>query len=116
MTQRSPQRFTPHAGRSLPSNVRRALNGAIDTDRRNNMSLDVDRDGRLGVNIAPGSVLKMTRRGLDIDQGAIGEKNREPLNHITNPDSAPTTAELSSKITEILNELRRTKHMRGMVQ
>jgi hypothetical protein len=112
MAMRTPHRFTVRAT-GVPRRVGRALEGAVDTDRRYGDTLDVQRDGRLDVRIAKGSPLRMTRRGLDIDPGVIGEKNRAPLKHIADVASGATLAETQATLNEILAELRKTKNMRG---
>lgn len=89
------------------------MEGAVDTSRTYADSLEVERDGRLGVRVAKGSVLRMTPRGLDIDPQAIGERNRAQMNAIADAATGATTADLVSKVNELLAELRRTKRVRG---
>ena len=113
MARQSPQRFTPRAGSRLPGQVRRALDGQIDTERRINKTMAVDKDGRMGTNVAPGGGLKLTPQGLVVDKGVVGEMNRPVMNHITDPAVGATAADLREKLVEILRELRRTGNAKG---
>ena len=112
MANRTPHRFTVRAT-GVPRRVGRALEGAVDTDRRYGDTLDVQTDGRLDVRIAKGSALRMTRRGLDIDPQELGDKNHPQLKHIADVASGATLAETQSTLNEILAELRKTKNMKG---
>jgi hypothetical protein len=112
MTERTPHRFTSRVS-GVPRRVGRALEGRVDTDRSYGDTLDVQTDGRLDVRIAKGSVLRMTRRGLDIDAQQLGEKNRAALQHMADVPTGSTLATLLTAHNELLAELRRTKNMRG---
>ena len=113
MARQSPQRFTPRAGSRLPGQVRRALDGQIDTERRINKTMAVDKDGRMGTNVAPGGGLKLTPQGLVVDKGVVGEMNRPEMNHIRDLDTTATVAEVLAKVNELLKEMRRTGRVKG---
>ena len=55
----------------------------------------------------------MTRRGLDIDQENLGEKNRPQLKHIADVPTGSSTATLLTAFNELLAEFRRTHNMKG---
>jgi hypothetical protein len=107
-----PQRFTGRAGSKSSGRVRRALDGAIDTQRRNGDTLDVV-DGRLDVKLARGTALRVTRTGLDIAPSALGDKNRDSMSFVRDAATGATAADLVTKVNELLAELRRTKRMHG---
>lgn len=109
----SPQRFTGRAGSKSSGRLRRALDGAIDTDRRNGNTLDVT-DGRLDVKLARGTALRVTRTGLDITPSALGDKNHSSMNYVRDVQTnTPSVYTLQLKVNELLAELRRTKRMHG---
>lgn len=109
---KSPQRFTGRAGSQSSGRLRRALDGAIDSTRRYGDTLEI-KDRRLEAKVTPGGGLVQTKRGLEVDALALGEKNRPPLSFIRDIDAAATNATINSKLNEILGELRRTGRMRG---
>lgn len=109
---KSPQRFTGRAGSQSTGRLRRALDGAIDSQRRYGDTLEVQK-GRLEAKVTPGGGLVQTKRGLEVDQLALGDKNRPQLNFIRDIDAAATNATINTKLNEILAELRRTGRMRG---
>jgi hypothetical protein len=108
----TPQRFTPRAGSNLPGRVRRSLDGGVESAKRFDGSVDIKKDGRLGVNIARNSGLEMTRDGLRISPQALGEKNRPQLDSIRDLSSSASGSQLIDKVNELLFELRRTGSMR----
>lgn len=110
---KTPQRFTGRAGSSAPGRVRRALDGAIDTSRRVNESLTVDKDGRLGTKLARSGGLRMGPDGLEIDPIAVGDKNLSPIDRIAEIPSGASAADVAEVVNTLLAELRRTKRMRG---
>lgn len=110
---KQPQNFTVRAGSKLPGRVRRHLDAAIDTDRRNGHSLDVI-EGRLDVKIAPGQPFEVSRDGLKFT-GQMGEQNRAQMRHIADPPSGASAADLRMTLIEVLGELRRTKRLKGQV-
>lgn len=112
MGARSPQRFSGRAGSQSTGRLRRALDGAIDTDRRYGNTLEI-KDKRLEAKVTPGGGLLQTKRGLEIDQLVVGDKNRPQLNFIRDIDAAATNQTINTKLNEILSELRRTGRMRG---
>lgn len=114
MTNKAPQRFTGRAGSASSGRLRRALDGAIDTERRYGQTLMVE-DGRVEVQLGPSSGLMKTRQGLMLDKTQIGDKNREQLRRIADVSSSATLAELITCFNDLLSELRRTKNMRGGV-
>jgi hypothetical protein len=97
----------------MPGAVRRALDGAVDSERRYGQTLSVAKDGRLEVKAARDGGLKMTRQGLVIDREQVGEKNRPPLDYIREPEAGASAADLRAKICEILAALKKTGNMRG---
>lgn len=109
----TPQRFTPRAGSRMPGAVRRALDGHIDTDRRINKTLEVDRDGRMGAKFASGGGLKMTPQGLAVDPVAVGDKNNPAMAHQSDLASTATTADVVAAFNALLASMRKTKRMRG---
>lgn len=113
MVNRGVQRFTPRAGSKLPGQVRRALDGQIDTDRRINKTLAVDKDGRMGTNVAPGGGLTLTSKGLVVDKAIVGDRNLPQMSHIRDLETTATAAEVLSKVNELLKELRRTGRVKG---
>lgn len=110
---KTPQRFTGRAGGAAPGRIRRALDGAVDTSRRVNESLAVDKDGRLGTKLARSGGLRMGPDGLELDPISVGEKNHEPMPLIKDLASGASTADVVTALNELLRELRRTKRMRG---
>ncbi len=111
---KTPQRFTGRAGGKLPGRVRRALDGAVDTSRRVNESMSVDKDGRLGTKLARSGGLTLGPDGLQLDTQAVGDKNHDPMPLIKDLDTASATAaDVAAALNELLRELRRTKRMRG---
>ena len=110
---KTPQRFTGRAGGKLPGRVRRALDGAVDTARRVDESLTVDKSGRQGVNLARTGGLTLGPDGLQLDSQAVGDKNHAPMALSKDVSSSATLADLISAYNELLSELRRTKRMRG---
>lgn len=111
MADKTPQRFTGRVGVHGNGRVRRALNAVSDTRQRFDESVDVGKDGRLGVKLSRSSGLKMTREGLALDPLALGDKNRDSMSLIKDPSSV-TVADVHSTLVELLAELRRTKRMR----
>lgn len=109
----TPQRFTPRAGSSLPGQVRRALDGHINSQQRNGESLEVAKDGRLEARLDPSGGLKMSRQGLALDALALGEQNRPPIERMSALSASATTADLIASMNKLLSELRRTGRMRG---
>lgn len=134
--QTGPQRFTPRTGSHADSRLRRALDGAIDTDRRNDETLEVN-GGRLGVRVTEGGGLVQTKRGLELDKMEVGDKNLPEMALLRDLDqtateftdsggSPPFTTDqkteldafalkvqaISDAYDELLAELRRTKRMR----
>lgn len=110
---KTPQRFTGRAGGNLPGRVRRALDGAVDTQRRVDESLAVDKEGRLGTKLARSGGLKMGPDGLELDSKFVGEKNHDPMPLIKELSTTPSAADVAAAFNELLRELRRTKRMRG---
>ncbi len=110
---KTPQRFTGRAGGTVPGRVRRALDGAVDTSRRVNESLTVDKEGRLGTKLARSGGLRMGKDGLELDPIAVGDKNRDPMSLVQDLASGASAATIVTKVNELLAELRRTKRMRG---
>lgn len=110
---KTPQRFTGRAGSGTPGRVRRALDGAVDTSRRVNESLTVDKEGRLGTKLARSGGLRMGPDGLELDPIAVGEKNHSPIDRIAELPSGATAADIREVVNNLLAELRRTKRMRG---
>jgi hypothetical protein len=112
------QRFTGRAGSAVPGRVRRALDGAVESDQRYGDGLDVAKDGKVRVCLARNSGLKTTKRGLEIDVNSdlVGDKNREALNGVKafNDTAAATTTELADKMNELLREMRRVGEMKGV--
>lgn len=111
----TPPRFSGRAGSKSSGRLRRALDGATDSDRRFGDSLEVGSDGRLEVRLAHGAPLRKTRRGIELDIEKLGEPNRPQLNLVRDLSSSATTADLIDKVNEMLSELRRTRHMKGGV-
>jgi len=109
----SPQRFTPRAGSRLPGQVRRALDGHIESSQRNGESLEVSKIGRLEVRAAPGGGLTQTKRGLVVDKVAAGDKNHDPIARQADLVSGATAAQIRVAHNALLAELRRTGRMRG---
>lgn len=109
----SPQRFAGRVGKQADGRIRRVLNAAGDSRQRNGDTLEVAPDGRLEVRVAKGGPLRLTRRGLELDPAHAGEMNRPQLKMIRDPDSGASAADLREKLIEILDELRRTGHMRS---
>lgn len=114
MSNKAPQRFTGRAGSNFGGRIRRALDGAVDTERRYGRTLMVE-DGRVEVQLGSNSGLKKTREGLMLDPEVAGEKNREALRYVSDLSTSATTADLISTVNSLLTELRRTKNMRGGV-
>jgi hypothetical protein len=112
MTNLTPRRFTARVA-GVPRRLGRLMEGAVDTNRTYDDTMDVAPNGRLGVRVAKGSILRQTKRGLDIDPQAVGEKNRPQLAHITDIAAGSTLAETITTFNALLAELRRTKNMRG---
>lgn len=110
---KTPQRFTGRAGGKLPGRVRRALDGAVDTSRRVNESMSVDKDGRLGTKLARSGGLTLGPGGLQLDEQAVGDKNHDPMPLIKDLSSTASAADVAAAFNELLRELRRTKRMRG---
>lgn len=110
----TPQRFTGRAGSGFAGRIRRALDGATDSSRRYGDTLEVDKSGRLEIRVAKGtSGLKLTKRGLELDMGAVGEKNRPQLSHMRDLESTAVLADVIEKVNELFKELRRTNNMKG---
>lgn len=97
----------------MSGRIRRALDGAVDSERRFGNTLEVSKEGRLEVKIAKGQPIKQTRQGLVIDEQAVGEMNREPMRAIDDIPTGSTLAVTITKVNELLAELRRTKNLRG---
>jgi len=112
MTNKTPQRFTGRAGSASSGRLRRALDGAIDTERRYGQTLMVE-DGRVEVQLGPSSGLVKTRQGLMLDKDQLGEKNREQLRRIADVASSASLSDVITCFNDLLAELRRTKTMRG---
>lgn len=111
---KTPQRFTGRAGSAVPGRVRRALDGAVDSDRRVNGSMTVDKEGRLGTKLARSGGLKMGPDGLELDPIAVGDKNLAPIDGIAELNTGTATAAVvAAAFNSLLSELRRTKRMRG---
>jgi hypothetical protein len=94
--------------------VRRALDAQVDTERRLNDTLAVDKDGRMGIKAARGGGLVETKQGLMVDKSQVGEMNREPI--AIQRDLDPTTAtaaQIATALNALLKELRRTGNMRS---
>lgn len=113
MAQKTPHRFKSRVSSGLPRRLGRVVEGAVDSDRVYGEGLEVQPDGRLDLRVAKGSVLRMTRRGLDIDRENLGEKNRPQLDRIADVPTGSSTADLLAAFNTLLAELRRTKNMRG---
>jgi len=116
-TPRTPNRFTGRAGGQSSGRLRRALDGQVDTGRKINESLDVDKDGRLGTKLARDSGLQMTRQGLKLDPIAVGDKNHTPINQLQAVSldgltTAQSLVALQVKMNDLLKELKRTGRMR----
>jgi hypothetical protein len=109
----TPQRFTPRAGSRLPGQVRRALDGHIDSSQRNGETLGVAKDGRLEVRAAKGGGLSQTKQGLVVDPKAVGDKNHSPIERQADLVAAPGVAAISTAFNALLKELKRTGRMRG---
>lgn len=109
-------RFTPRAPSSAPGKLRRALGGQIEAEQRfaKERGVEVGKDGRVGITLARDSGLEMTREGLKVSSSVVGEKNRAQMEAINDIDDAPTTAELASKVNELLAALRKSKRLRGL--
>lgn len=107
----TPQRFTPRAGSGLPGQVRRALDGHIDSAQRNGETLEVSRRGQLEVRLAPGGGLTQTRQGLVADKAATAKAN-DKMERQSDLVSSPTTTQLAAAVNALLAELRRTGRMR----
>lgn len=110
-------RFTPRAGSSMPGRIRRQADGQIDSAQRfaKERGVEVGKDGRVGITLARDSGLEITRDGLRLSPGVVGEKNRAQMDQIADADeTTPTAAANAAKINEILSELRRTKRLRGI--
>lgn len=112
----TPQRFTPRAGSNLPGRVRRALDAGVESTQRNGDSMEVAKDGRLGARLVRNGGLEETRQGLRVNAEQVGEKNRPQLSAIRDLAAAPTAATVAAKVNEILAELQRTGHMKGIPQ
>lgn len=108
----TPQRFTPRAGSALPGQVRRALDGHINSQQRNGESLEVGKDGRLEARLDPAGGLTMSRQGLALDALAVGDKNRDPMSKVSLSNTV-SAASVHAALLELLAELRRTGRMRG---
>lgn len=108
----TPQRFSGRAGSRLPGRVRRSLDAHVDTDRRINSSLDVDKDGRLGAKLARNSGLTMTRDGLKLDPQQLGDKNRPPIDRLQELSTSASTSDLISAYNELLRQLSKSGRMR----
>lgn len=108
----TPQRFTPRAGSRLPGQVRRALDGHIDSTQRNGETLEVSKKGQLEVRLAPDGGLTQTRAGLVADKRSSSTSN-SPIERQSDLVSAPTAAQVSSAFNALLAELRRTGRMRS---
>ncbi len=111
----SPQRFSGRAGSRLPGRVRRALDAQIDTERRLDGTLKVDKNGRMGTNISRKGGLLETPQGLAVDPAQVGEMNRAAMKHIIDIDTSSGTllADTATKMNELLAELRRTGRVKG---
>lgn len=107
----TPQRFTPRAGSSLPGQVRRALDGHINSQQRNGESLEVGKDGRLEARLDPSGGLTMSRQGLALDTLALGDKNRAAMSKVSLSNTV-SAASVHAALTELLVELKRTGRMR----
>lgn len=107
------QRFTPRAGSRAPGALRRSLDGGVESSQRFNGTMAVDKDGRLGAQLARGGGLVMTRDGLKVDVGVVGDKNREMMKQVADLATGASAATIVTKVNELLDELRRTKRLRG---
>ncbi len=107
----SPQRYTPRAGSRLPGQVRRALDGHIESSQRNGESLEVSASGRLEVRAAKGGGLTQTKRGLVVDPVAVGDKNHSAMSRTAVPTTVSAAA-LHAWATALVSELHRTGRMR----
>lgn len=114
MTQKQTvQRFTPRAGSRAPGALRRALDGGVESGQRFNPSMAVDKDGRLGTQLARNGGLKMTRDGLAVDIGTVGDKNHDMMKQVPDLSSSAALSDVISRMNTLLDELRRTKRLRG---
>jgi hypothetical protein len=109
----SPGRFTGRSGSRLPGRVRRALDAQVDTERRLNGTLKVDKDGRMGTNVARKGGLLETPQGLAIDTKQVGEMNRPPIDHLRDLESTATASEIVTKVNALFALMRKTGEMRG---
>lgn len=107
------QRFTPRAGSRAPGALRRSLDGGVETSQRFNGSMSVDKDGRLGASLARDGGLVMTRDGLKVDVGSLGDKNHSMMRQVADLATGASAATILLKVNELLDELRRTKRLRG---
>ena len=108
----TPQRFSGRAGSQSSGRLRRALDGQIDTARKLNTSLDVDKDGRLGTKLARDSGLKMTRQGLMVDPVAVGDKNHSAMDAQQPLATGAATADIITAFNALVASLKKTKRMR----
>lgn len=97
----------------MPGRVRRALDGAVDTTRRVDESLAVDKEGRLGTKLARSGGLRMGKDGLEVDPIVVGDKNLAPIDRIADIPSGSSASDILAVVNSLLAELRRTKRMRG---
>ncbi len=110
----SPARFSGRAGSRLPGRVRRALDAQVDTARRLDGTLKVDKSGRMGTNIARKGGLLETPQGLAVNPASVGEMNRAPIDHIGDLDtSTATAAQIATKLNALFALMRKTGEMRG---
>ncbi len=109
----TPRRATGRVA-GVPRRVGRVLEHGVQSDSVYNDSLDVDKNGRLGLRIAKGEKgLIETRQGIMLDPAAVGEKNRPQLNLQRDLASGATVAEVVTAFNALLAELKRTKNMLG---
>ena len=98
----------------VPRRVGRVLEGSVQSEHIYDTTMEVGKEGRLGVKLAPGETgLVQTRQGLALAPGAVGEMNRPQMNRIEDLAAAASAATITLKVNEILAELRRTKNMRS---
>lgn len=111
MTDRTPQRFTSRISGGSSRRLGRALEGAVDSAQRFNESVDVDKDGRLGVRVPNGGSLKVTSLGLELT-GPLGDKTLVRMVPIDDLAASPAVTEISTQFNALLQALRDTFRMR----
>lgn len=112
MAEITPQKFSGRIGVQGNGRLRRALNAVGDSKQRFDDSVDVDKNGRLGIKLARNSGLEMGRDGIKLSPQILGDKNHEMIVRQNDLASTATASQIVTAFNDLLSELRRTKRMR----